>query len=69
MKPIQPDLATQLRSAVMASGLTQQELADKSGVGQAKISEFLNGSDMRLSNAGKLAAAIGLEWTKRKGSK
>jgi transcriptional regulator with XRE-family HTH domain len=55
------DLATTIRRAIQSSGLTQAQLADKSGVGQAKISEFLAGADMRLGNAGKLAAALKLE--------
>jgi transcriptional regulator with XRE-family HTH domain len=55
------DLASTLRRAIAASGLTQAQLADKSGVGQAKISEFLSGADMRIGNAGKLAEALRLE--------
>lgn len=57
-------LADQLRHAILTSGLKQAELAERAGVPQSKISEFLNGAGMRLDNAGKIAKALGLELRK-----
>lgn len=54
------NLPDQLRAAIKKSGLTQEQLAAKSGVRQGRISDFLNGKDIRLATAGKLAQAIGL---------
>lgn len=50
-----------LRQAIAKSGLSLNELARRTGVPQPTISRFMSGlTDMRLSNAAKIAAELGL---------
>lgn len=58
------DLANILRAAIVASGKTQLQLAEETGVPQQRISAFMRGGDMKLFYAGKLADAVGLKISK-----
>lgn len=58
------ELADQLREAIRRSGLSQYEIARRSGVAEPRISVFMNGGDMRLTNAGKIARLLGLKLSK-----
>lgn len=55
------EFADILRNAITASGHSAYGLAKKTGVPQSTITRFLNGSDMRISTASRLAAFLGLE--------
>ncbi len=50
-----------LRSAIRDSGLTGTALAKKTGVPQPRICEFMQGRDIRLKTAEKLARFLRLE--------
>ncbi len=54
------ETARRLRSALAKSGLSQQELADKSGVSKASISQYINGTHIPGNKkAGALALVLG----------
>lgn len=55
------ELADILRAAIRDSGLSEIEIARRTGVPQSRINDFMNGGDMRLTNAGKIARYLGLE--------
>ena len=56
-----PQLAAALKSARIANGLVQMELAGKIGTTKSAISRLEHGKgDIRLSTLRKLAAALGL---------
>ncbi len=63
-------LEKQLKEAILNSGMSQSELADKSGVNQGQISYFLaEGNKHRgltLKSASKIAKVLKLELKKRK---
>lgn len=59
------DMADTLRAAIKASGLPLLTIAQATGVGVASLSEFMSGADMRLKNASKIAAYLGLELKKK----
>ena len=61
------ELADILRDAIRRSGLSENELARRTGVLQQSINAFMNGSDMRLANASKIARVLGLTLKKSKG--
>ena len=62
MRPHTDILARQLRAAIRESGLSGNEIADRSGVSQSIISRFLRDErTIGLRTASKLAAALGLE--------
>lgn len=54
------ELAEQLREAIRRSGLSQNEIAKRSGVPQPRLNVFMNGGDMKLRSAGKIARVLGL---------
>lgn len=54
-------LAEQLRTAINRSKLSAGELSRKTDVPVSVITRFLGGADMRLSNAEKIAAYLGLK--------
>jgi predicted transcriptional regulator len=54
-------MANRLRKAINESGLSAHALAKATGVPQPTITRFLNGADMRLSNADNIASFLGLE--------
>jgi transcriptional regulator with XRE-family HTH domain len=55
-------IATAIKDARTRQGVSQRELSANSGVPQAQISKFENGSvDLRLSSLVALARALGLE--------
>jgi predicted transcriptional regulator len=58
------ELADTLRAAIRNSGISEIELARRTGVPQSRINDFMNGGDMRLTNAGKIAKYLGLELKK-----
>ncbi len=53
-------LAEQLREQIRLSEMSANALARESGVPQPMITNFLNGKDIRLETANKLAAYFGL---------
>lgn len=55
------DLAQQIRSALLASGKSQREVARDSGVPQPRVNAFARGGGLRLEHASALCAALGLE--------
>jgi transcriptional regulator with XRE-family HTH domain len=60
-KKQQPDLLQQIRSAIVASGLTQEALSQLTGITQGRISEFASGKrDMHGASLAKLCKALGL---------
>lgn len=54
------ELADTLRDAIRKSGLPLLTLAKETGVAVSTLSEFMAGADMRLANASKIAAYLGL---------
>ncbi len=50
-----------LRSAIKDSALTMKELSAKTGVPQPRICVFMQGKDIRLKTAEKLASYLRLE--------
>jgi len=54
-------LAEILRDAIRNSGQPLLMIAKAAGVAVSTLSEFMSGADMRLSNAEKIAAYLGLE--------
>jgi len=61
------ELAEMLRDAIRKSGEPLLTIAKATGVGVSSLSEFMNGADMRLANASKIAAYLGLELRKKNG--
>lgn len=61
MADMERDLAEVLRAAARASGLSAARLAREAGVPQPRLCDFLNGKDVRLKTAAKLARRLGLE--------
>jgi transcriptional regulator with XRE-family HTH domain len=56
-----PDLADQLRRALVASGMNLSQLANASGVHQAQLSRFLRAErSLTLPAVAKLCACLGL---------
>ncbi len=53
----QPNFATKL----FELGMTQKELADKSGVSRVTINGIYNGRTCSLESAGKIAKALGVD--------
>jgi transcriptional regulator with XRE-family HTH domain len=54
------DIAEKLRAAIRRCGKSANQLAKASGVEQSTISRFLQGKDMGIHRAAKLAACLGL---------
>ena len=53
--------AKRLKDALYNAGITQRELADKSGVKEASISQYINGSHKPSNiSAGKMATVLGV---------
>lgn len=57
-------MADSLREAISKSGQSANEIARATGVPQPTITRFLQGADMRLSRAEKIASYLGLELRK-----
>lgn len=57
---VPPTLDESLRQAIRDSGLSANQLARATEVPQPTITRFLNGADMKLSTASRLAAYLGL---------
>lgn len=56
------ELTTTLQNAIRKSGLSLYALAKLSGVSKGQLSRFMAGErDIRLTNAGKLCKALGLQ--------
>lgn len=60
------DLAEKLRDAITKSGKSYLAIAKETGVPVSRVWDFMNGGDMRLTNASKIATHLGLE-LRRKG--
>lgn len=58
-------IASQLREAIKASGLTHPEIAELAGIGREKVWQFVNGTNCRIETAAKLAAALKLELVRK----
>ena len=54
------DLGIRLKNYRISLNLTQQELAEKSGVSLRSVGRFENGNDIQLSNLFKLLKAMAL---------
>lgn len=54
-------LSDQLRMAIQQSGKSATALAKDCGIPQPMLTRFINGLDVRLATADKLAAYFGLE--------
>ncbi|QDU27761.1 helix-turn-helix protein [Anatilimnocola aggregata] len=54
-------LTDQLREAIRDCGTSVNALAKECGVAQPMLARFMNGQDLRLTTADKLAAHFGLE--------
>lgn len=59
------ELAETLRDAIRKSGLSANELAQKTGIKQTTISGFLRGRDMGIERASKIAKYLGFELRKQ----
>jgi transcriptional regulator with XRE-family HTH domain len=55
-KPIDEEL----RHALLSHRATQKTISEESGVDEAQLSRFMNGQDIRLKTAAKLASYLGL---------
>ena len=60
------ELAEVLRTAIRECGISATELASKTGVPQPTITRFLNGADMMLQTAQRIAAYLNLELVEKK---
>lgn len=63
--PMSKTLANALKAAIIASGKSANEIAKATEIPQPTITRFLQGADMRLSRAEKIAQYLGLELKKR----
>ncbi len=54
-------MADLLRAKIRSSGMTLTEVADKTGVPQPRLTVFMQGKDIRLATAQKLADHFGLK--------
>ncbi len=62
MKSYKNDIEIQLRKAIVGSGMSQYEIAKRSGVTKAQLSLFVNGKrSLTLTSAAKIARVLGLE--------
>ena len=66
-KPAAKDIATALRRAITASGLSAKELARRTKTSQVTLSRFIRGSGIKLSNISPIAAYLGLQLGARGG--
>lgn len=66
---VSTQMADRLREAIRASGLSALALSRLTGVAQPRISEFLNGRDIKLTTAQKLADHFGLKLDSSRKSK
>ena len=64
--PIVGRLADSLRDAVLTSGLTHYRIGKDIGIGADQVDRFMDGRDIRLSTAEKLAAYFQMRFTKPK---
>ena len=60
-------IAEALRAAIRESGQSADEIAEATGVSQPTMTRFMQGRDIRLSRAEKIAVHLGLEMTLRTG--
>jgi predicted transcriptional regulator len=56
-----PSIEAQLRDAIVSSKLSRYRISQLSGVPASVICRMLKGADMKISNAAKIAAVLGLE--------
>ena len=58
-----PETAKRLSSELELQGMSQQTLADRSGVSKASISQYVNGTHMpSVASAKKMARVLGVEY-------
>jgi plasmid maintenance system antidote protein VapI len=64
IKP-KPTLAEDLKAAIAASGMNDNQLAKAAGISPIAIGRFVRGErGLTLESAGKIAAVLGLRLTK-----
>ena len=61
------NIATRLRDAIRSSDQSLSAIGRESGVPQPMLTVFMQGADMRVKTADKLAAYFGLELTSTNG--
>lgn len=54
------EIAGRVRTARLAAGLTQHELAERAGVSRPSVARVEAGEDVRTATLSKLADALGL---------
>lgn len=54
-------ISTTLHIALEKNGLSQKDLADRSGVSRSKIQRYLDGDDIPLDDLGKISSAISVD--------
>ena len=59
-------IAATLRRYVIESGMTNKHLARRTGMGLSTAYRFLQGEDIRLKHADRIAALLGLELIRRR---
>jgi transcriptional regulator with XRE-family HTH domain len=68
-KKREPGLVEQLRTAIMASGLTLTQLSERAGIALPLLTRFVKGErGLNLSSAEKVCDALGLELARRRRS-
>ncbi len=56
------ETARRLREALLQSGMTQQELADKAGISKVSVSQYINGTHIPGNlKAGAMAEVLGCD--------
>jgi plasmid maintenance system antidote protein VapI len=56
------DIEVQLHEAILSSGMSCYEIANRAGVTNSQLSLFVNGKrSLTLTSAAKIARALGLE--------
>ena len=55
------ELSSTIRSAIQNSGKRLPTIAKKTGVAMSALTEFMDGADLHLTSASKIAAYLGLE--------
>jgi len=63
------DIARQLRSFIRRSPKSVNAISQETGVSQSTLSRFVNGGEMTVGRAAKVAKALGLELKRIKRSK
>ena len=60
------DIAATLRRAIAATGEPHNAIAVRAGVDRQRVAALMGGKEITTETASKLAAALGLDLTRRK---